>query len=74
MRKWKASYLVDISKFTPTTFEGKYDDLKYIRGKKQEINKFLNKLMDSVVITSVQQKKMCPKGSAPGMVTVKSIK
>ena len=59
------SILADISKFTPTSFEGECDDLKYIPEKVQEINKLLSKLVDSGVITPVEQKNMCPKGSAP---------
>ena len=60
--------LADTSKFTPIIFEGEHDDLKYILGKEQEINKFLNKLADSGIITPIEQKKMCPKGSAPGIL------
>ena len=62
------SILGDTSKFTPITFEGENGDLKHILEKEQEINKFLNKLVDNGVITTVEQKKMCPKGSAPGIL------
>ena len=62
------SILADTSKFTPIIFEGEHDDLKYILGKEQEINKLLNKLADSGIITPIEQKKMCPKGSAPGIL------
>ena len=62
------SILADISRFTPITFEGEYDDLKYILEKEQEINRFLNKLVDNGVITPVDQKKMCPNGCAPGFL------
>ena len=61
------SILADASKFTPIIFEGEHDDFKYILGKEQEINKFLNKLARGI-ITPIEQKKTCPKGSAPGIL------
>ena len=60
--------LSDTSKFTPIQFEGEYGDLKHILAKEQEIKKFLRELKEKEVITSDELKKMCPKGSSPGIL------
>ena len=62
------SILNDTSKFIPMTFDKEHADLKYILEKEQEINKFLNKLVDIGSITADEKKKMNPCGSAPGIL------
>ena len=62
------SILSDDSKFLPMLFEGEYGDLQYILDKEVEIKKLLTTLVDKEVIKPDEFKRLCPKGSKPGIL------
>ena len=60
--------LSDMSKFTPITFEGQYDDLRYLLDKEKEIKEFLTSLKNKGVISAEELDRMVPTGSSPGIL------
>ena len=66
-KKWRIFFSDDL-KCLPIVFEGEYDDLKFIIEKEKEIKDFLTTLVGKEVVKPDVFKRLCPKGSKPGII------
>ena len=62
------SLLSDTSKFKPVDFKKLNGDLRYLIEKENEVKDFLKTLRDKKIISDQDFSKMCPFGSAPGVL------